>query len=180
MPSCPKEETQEASSDPEEGTQDKAGSLTGWTDLGGPALPAHWKLTINGIFLKKMTSPTWSQRVQTGMEEAAPQRFLPTIEEVDEEVDEKSASVCDYFASECGYTRADSERCVTGTGNRQQAMDSPGMEECRKAQKKWKCNIARPNYRQNYELVVGSKIILYERKIKRDGEVEKYNFQLVA
>ena len=53
MPSCPKEETQEASSDPEEGTQDKAGSLAGWTDLGGPALPALRKLTINGNFPPK-------------------------------------------------------------------------------------------------------------------------------
>ena len=42
-----------------------------------------------------MSSRTWSRPVQTSVEGAAPQRFFLTVKEVDEKVDEESASVCD-------------------------------------------------------------------------------------
>ena len=42
-----------------------------------------------------MSSRTWSRRVHVGVEGAASQTFLPTIEEIDEEGNEESASVCD-------------------------------------------------------------------------------------
>ena len=60
----------------------------------------------------------------------------------------------DDFARAGGDTTgADSGGHVTGTENRQQAMDSSEMEEWWKARGKWKCKVTRPNYR----LVIGTK-----------------------
>ena len=81
----------------------------------------------------------------------------------------------DGFVNEAGNTGPDSGGHVIGTENRQQSMDSPEMEEWRKARRKWKCKVARPNDK----LVVGNKM-LYKKKIRQDGEVEKYKCRLVA
>ena len=40
-----------------------------------------------------------SRRMHAGVEGAAPQRFLPTIEEVDEQGNEEGVSVCDGGSS---------------------------------------------------------------------------------
>ena len=42
-----------------------------------------------------MSSRTWSQRVHTGVEGAAPQRFPLTLKEGDKEINERNTSVCD-------------------------------------------------------------------------------------
>ena len=81
----------------------------------------------------------------------------------------------DRFTSENGDTGTDTREDVTGTVSRQQAMDLMDIEKWRKARRKTKCKMARPNYK----LVVGTKK-LYEKKIKQDGEVEKYKCRLVA
>ena len=80
----------------------------------------------------------------------------------------------DGFVYEAGNTGPDSGGHVIGTENRQQSMDSPEMEEWRKARRKWKCKVARPNDK----LVVGNKMP-YKKKIRQDGEVEKYKCRLV-
>ena len=113
------------------------------------------------------------------MEGAAPQSFLPTIEESDVEGDDESVSMCNggdsrIFAEEGGDTDIDSERHATGTVNRQQAMNVLEMEERRKVRRKKKCEMARPNDK----LVVGARMI-YNRKME-DIEVEKYKCRLVA
>ena len=60
----------------------------------------------------------------------------------------------DDVSEEGGATGADSEGHVTGAVNRQQAMNTPEMEEGRKVWKK-KCKVARPNDK----LVVGVRVI---------------------
>ena len=80
----------------------------------------------------------------------------------------------DGFAGEGGDTGADSRGHVTGTKNRQQAMDSPEMEEWQKARRK-KGKVARPKGK----LVVGTKI-LYKIKMRQGGEVAKYKCRLVV
>ena len=92
-PLDPEEETREAPSDPEEETKDVAGPAAGSTDLGGPAIPVPRKLTISCNIPPNNVIATCDPRVRTGVEGAAPQTFLPTIKEVDEEGDEKSTSV---------------------------------------------------------------------------------------
>ena len=93
-------------------------------------------------------------------EGAAPQSFLPTNEEGDDE----SVSMCDgggtmIFSEEGGAAGTDSEGHVTGAINRQQAMNALKMEEWRKFRKK-KCKVIRPNDK----LVIGSRVI-HNRKI---------------
>ena len=62
------------------------------------------------------------------------------------------------FADEGVGNGADSERRVTRTENLQQSMDSPEMEEWRKARRKCQCKVARPNEK----LVVGTKCLAKE------------------
>ena len=70
--------------------------------------------------------------------------------------------------SEAGVTTgADNEGHVTGAVNRQQAMNTPEMEEWRKVRKK-KCKVTRPNDK----LVVGARVI-YNRKILDWTEASK-------
>ena len=93
-----KEETQEASSDPEvetqqiisEHKQDEAGPAAGSMDLGGPVR----KLTISDNVPPIMSSRTRSRRVHTGEEGAALQCSMSTIKEGDEEGDEESVCRC--------------------------------------------------------------------------------------
>ena len=90
-PPDPVEQTQKASSDLEMETKDEAEPVAGAAKLGGPVVPALRKLTISGIFRQILSSQTWSRRlVRASMEGAAPQFFLSTIKEGDEE----SVSVC--------------------------------------------------------------------------------------
>ena len=138
----PEEETREALSDSEEETKDVVARLAAEsTDLEGPVVPALRMLTIAAIFHQIMSSRTWSRRVLAGVKEAEPQSILPTIEEVDEEGDEESTSMCDgggsmIFAEEGRDTEADGERHVAETVNRKQAMNVLEMEEWWKARRK--------------------------------------------
>ena len=81
------------------------------------------------------------------MKGAAPQRFLPTNEEGDEEsmsrcdgggtmIFRKKVELLEPIAS--GATRADSEGHATGVVNRENAMNALEMEEWRKVRRKKK------------------------------------------
>ena len=54
-------------------------------------------------------------------------------------------------------------------------MESPEVKEWRKARRKWKCKVARPNDK----LVAGARMI-YKKYMREDGEVETYKYRLVA
>ena len=54
-------------------------------------------------------------------------------------------------------------------------MNSPDMEEWRKAQRIKKCKMAR----LNEKLVVGARR-LYKQNMREDGEVERYKYRLVT
>ena len=77
------EETQEALSEHEREQQQKegeAGPESGSENLGGPALPALRKLTIDGNIPPILSSRTRSRRPHTGVEGEAFHCFLPAIE----------------------------------------------------------------------------------------------------
>ena len=82
---------------------------------------------------------------------------------------------CDDFADEGGDSGADGGGHVTRTDNLQQAMESPEMEEWRKARRKKKCKMTRPNDK----LVVGARM-LCKRNMREAGEVEKYKCGFVT
>ena len=90
VPSDPEEETQEASSDSDEKKR-VARLAAGSRDLGNCSYPRVRSSLSATIFRQTIQSRTWSRRVHAGVEGAAPQNILPTIEEVDEE----STSICD-------------------------------------------------------------------------------------
>ena len=74
-----------------------------------------------------------------------------------------------------GDTGADIEGYVTGTVNRQQAINSPETEESRKARRKKKCNMTR----SNDKLVVGARM-LYKTNMRKNSEVDIYKCRHVA
>ena len=76
----------------------------------------------------------------------------------------------DDFPEEGRATGADSEEHVTGAVNRQQAINTPEIEEWRKVRKK-KCKMVRPNDK----LVVGAKVI-YNIKILDRAERSKSTY----
>ena len=80
----------------------------------------------------------------------------------------------DSVANEGGDTESDNGGHVTGTVNRQQTMNSPDMEEWRKARRIKKCKMARPSEK----LVIGARR-LYKQNMREDGEVERYKYRLV-
>ena len=94
-PLNPEKERQEALSDPEEETKDVAGLASWSTDLEGLVVPARRKLTLSGNLPPIMSSRTWSRRVHAGVEGAAPQSILRTIEYLDGKGDEENTSICD-------------------------------------------------------------------------------------
>ena len=66
-------------------TNDVAGLAAGSTDLKGPVIPKRRKLTISDDLPQILSMRMWSRRVHAGVKGAAPQSFLPTNEEGDEE-----------------------------------------------------------------------------------------------
>ena len=81
----PEKEIREAPLDPRVETNDVTGLAAGSTDLERLVVPTSRKLTISGNLPSIISSPTWSRRVHADVEGAAPQSFLPTNEEGDEE-----------------------------------------------------------------------------------------------
>ena len=95
-PSDPDEETQKAPSDSEEKTTNYlAGMQQGQRILKGWSYPRVGSSPSVAIFHQIMSSRTWSRRGHAGVEGAAPQSILPTIEEFDEKVDGESTSIWD-------------------------------------------------------------------------------------
>ena len=148
-PSDPEEETQEASSDTNEETRDEAEPVVGSTDLEGPVVPALWKLTISGNLPPKNVIVHVESTVACRYEMSSAAFFS-----ADDQRCRRGRRRGEYvgvrrwglsnFAGEGGGTGANSEGRVTRTENRQQAMDSPEMEEWRKFWRKWKCKVTRP------------------------------------
>ena len=63
-------------------------------DLGGPVIPARLQFTSSeNLSPYIMSSRTWNQRMHAGVEEQHCKFSAGTIEEVDEEGDERSLSM---------------------------------------------------------------------------------------
>ena len=166
------EETQEAFSDHEQEQQQKggeAGPASGSANLGGPALPALRKLTIDGNIPPILSSRTRSRRPHTGVEGKALHCFLPAIEaEVENGV--KDALACD----DGGQMTMQATLDIPEPRNRRQAMESPEWDKWRKADETEMLGmvenfvykqVARPKDK----LVVSTKM-LYKQKIGQDGK----------
>ena len=72
--------------------------------------------------------------MHAGVERAAPQSFLLTIKEIDEERDEERKSVCDGGDSMVLHVKVEIPEPIMGglsteTGSRQQAVESSEEEE---------------------------------------------------
>ena len=179
VPLDPEEEIQEASSDPEVETKGETGPAAGSTKLRGLVVPARLKLVISSnpppnSIIAHVESKDARKRGRSAAKVSADGRKNRRGSRRGECIDVQLRGL-DDFAEEGGDTGTDSEGYVTGTGNRQQAMDSLEMEQWRKARKNKKCKRARPNDK----LVVRARI-LYEGKIRQDSDVEKYKCRLVA
>ena len=157
----------------------EAGPASGSANLGGPALPALRKLTIDGNIPPILLSGTRSRRPHTGVEGETLHCFLPAIE-AEEENGVEDALAC----KDGGQMAMQATLDIPEPRNRRQAMESPEWDERRKAEETemlgmvGNCvhkQVARPKDK----LVVGTKI-LYKRKIGQDGKVEKYKCRLVA
>ena len=161
-PSDPEEETQEAPSDPEEETrevpsdhEEEAKGAAGPTELEGPVVPAHRKLTISGNLppnhIKAHVESAGGRRRGRSCTAkfSADERRRRQRECVD--VRRRGH---DGFLEGDGATGADSEGHVPGAVNRQQAMNALEMEKWKKVRKK-KCKVARPNDK----FVVGARVI---------------------
>ena len=109
------EETQKAPSDLGDEKKYEAGPVAGATDLGGPILPALWKLTISGCLPSNNVNAhveltTGARRC--GRSSAA--TFLLTLAKVDEKDDEKSTSVCDGGGSMVLQVKAEIPKPIAG------------------------------------------------------------------
>ena len=176
------EETQEALSEHEREQRHKEGeaeSASGSVNLDEPTLPALRKLTIDGNIPPMLSSRTRSRRPHTGAEGGALHCFLPAIE-AEEENGVEDALACD----DGGQTAQQVTLDIPEPRNRRQAMESPEWDEWRKAEETEMLEmienrvykqVARPKDK----LVVGTKM-LYKRKVKKYGIVEKYKCRLVA
>ena len=178
-PSDPDEETEEAPSDSEEETEDVARLAAGSRDMGGPVVPALRTLTIGGKrppnnVIAHVESTGVRRRGKSSTAKASADDRRSRRGRRQEECVGVRRRRLDDFAEEGGDAGADSERRVTGTVNRQQAMNALEMEEWRKIQRKKKYKMARPNGK----LVVRARMI-YKINMK-DGEVENYECRLVT
>ena len=137
------EETQEAPSGPVVETNGVAGLAAESTDLEGPDVPAHRKLTISGNISPNNViahvEPTGARRHE---------RSSATKFSADKRGRRRGDCVnvrrrgLDDFAEEGGDSGADSEGCVIGAVNREQAMNPLEMEVWRKVRKKKKYKVA--------------------------------------
>ena len=177
------EETQEALSENEREQQHEEGGAEpalGLANLEGPALPALRKLTIDGNIPPILSSRTRSRRPHTGVEEVALHCFLPAIGD-EEENGVEDALACD----DGGQMAMQATLDIPEPRNRRQAMESQEWDEWRKAEETEMLEMVE-NYvykqvaRPKDKLVVGTKMLLYKRKIGQDGKVEKYKCRLVA
>ena len=172
------EETQEALSEHEREQQqeeEEAGPASGSEILEGPALPTLRKLTIDGNILPILSLHTRSRRPHTGVEGEALHCFLPAIE-AEEESNVEDALACD--------DEGQMAMQATEPINRRQAMESPEWDEWWKAEEtemlgKVENCIYKQVARPKDKLMAGTKM-LYNRKIGKDGKVEKYKCRLVA
>ena len=121
----------------------------------GPVVPARLKLTISGNLPPN--------NVKADVESASERRHgrSSTAKFSADERGRRRKECIDVrwrghddVSEEGGATGADSEGHVTGAVNRQQAMNTPEMEEGRNVWKK-KCKVARPNDK----LVVRARVI---------------------
>ena len=175
------EETQEAFSEHEREQQQKegeAGPASGSANLEGPALPALRKLTIDGDIPPILSSRTRSRRPHTGVEGAVLHCFLPTIE-AEEENGVEDALACD----DGGQMAMQATLDLPEPRNRRQAMESLEWDKWWKAQETEMLGmiencIYKQVARPKDKLVVGTKM-LYKRKNRQDGKVEKYKCRLV-
>ena len=133
-PPNPKEKTREAPSDLEVETNDVAGLVVRSTDLKGSVVLARRKLTISGNFLPnddiahvESAGARRRGRGSTAMFPVDVQRSRGGRWR-EERVGLRRREL-DDFAEEGEDTGADSDRHVTGTVNRQQAMNALDMEE---------------------------------------------------
>ena len=176
------QETQEALSEHEQEQQQKegeAGPASESANLEGPALPALRKLTIDGNIPPILSSCTRSRRPHTGAEGEALHCFLPAIE-TEEENGVEDALACD----DGGQMAMQATLDIPEPRNWRQAMESPGWDEWREAEKTGMLGmvencVQKQVARPKNKLVVGTKM-LYKRKIGQDGKVEKYTYRLVA